>query len=194
MDKSTARAGRPLASGHTLIELIITLAVMAFVSGIVFQGLRSFYNGSVISLASKQYLSDLRSLANKVNYGANGVSLKTVNVVSNTQSYSLDSGAATVDLSKQRVTITTVPAGNITLCFANPNLLNSPTHPNGFQAGECGGCGIGKYFACNDNGATHTQIGLGGAGQVTFTFSGSGPPSTIIVEGNGNNITRMYAQ
>lgn len=112
-------------SGYTLVEMMVVIAIMGFIATIGFYALKNQDKSQVVINAQRDFLNNMRSVQNKVETGADGLALRTINVPTDV---SLPTG----------VSITT-PA--VTLCFANRNLSSI----------TCGGCAAGIYFACRSN-------------------------------------------
>lgn len=148
--------------GYTLLELMVVIAIMGFVAVTSFYGLRTLNKTDQTAEAQKQILGNLRAVQNEVLAGSNS---------GVTRSATFLNGART-SYAIDGVTYP-LPAGvavtalaDTIVCFNNPNATTSTC---------CGGAG----YACPNRPAT-------------LTVSGTGPSRTIIIEGNGLFITRIY--
>lgn len=90
--------------GHTLIELMVVLAITGFIATITFYGLRSYNNAQQVINAQKDFVNLLRATQNKVNNGADGLSTQSIDIPA-----------------EASVTPSSVPS----ICFNNPNLASS---------------------------------------------------------------------
>lgn len=137
MVKQSSRPGRFL--GFSLVELVISLAVVAAVAAMAFFGLRSSDSARQVSDSQKNLISLLRSTQSQVVNGVSGVNFKTVNL----STLILPLGVA-------------VSPTSLLICFAHPAYTT-------FLTNECGSCTAGQFFACN--GTTKVTAPI----TVTFT-------------------------
>lgn len=151
--------------GYTLIEVMIVLAVIGVLTLIALFGISAYKQGDAVSVAQREFLSNLRATQNKVDNGADGLSVWPVSLAS----YPLPAG----------VTMTNPLGAAVTVCFANRNLDSyDSTH-------LCGSCSVGQGFICN-GGLIDTSAKL----EVSFT-NGS-LTKKVVIEGSGMRINRVY--
>ncbi|MCL4397483.1 prepilin-type N-terminal cleavage/methylation domain-containing protein [Patescibacteria group bacterium] len=175
---------------YTLIELLISLAIMAIIGVLAFYGIQDFNVNQAVSDAQHNFISDLRATQNQAALGADGVNFKTVWV--NTGSPDQYTISYTVPLSNNLVSVTKIlPTGvtvsapnpaNFTVCLANPKLT-------GYTTGQCGNCAVAgseAFFACNNG----TKVD---SNYLDVTFSRGSVSKTVRIEGNGMDISRIYA-
>ena len=170
---------------YTLIELLITVAVMAFIGSLAFFGIRDFNTSQAVSDAQRNFISDLRAAQNKAANGGSGVNFKTASFGSaDPAHYTVDGNLVTLPAGVSLSIANPAAATSVVLCFANPYL-------SAYGASQCGGCAPGSFFACTD--ATPPQIGMSAASEVTVIFRRAAVSKTVVIKGNGMNISQIYA-
>lgn len=192
--------------GYTLVEMMIVLGIVAFLSTMALFANRSFAHGQAVKKEQQKFLAELRSVQAGVNSGVDGVPFGVVRVKSNNGRFVYEIGSkfetdeytewkATEMPEEISIDLGNSPVGApVYICFANQNFL--ATHPEGFSNDlRCGNrdCyeGGGDYFACADG----ERVGVGGAsGELTFTFkhTQSDYSPSVVIAGKGIDVTRMY--
>ncbi|MBI4099759.1 prepilin-type N-terminal cleavage/methylation domain-containing protein [Candidatus Microgenomates bacterium] len=181
----------PSRTGYTLLELLVVLSVAGIVATMVFFGLGSYNNTDAVTNAQKEFINNLRAIENKVNVGADGKAVKWVGIDRTSGQYKLydkDNPTGTV-INVAPVTIDYSVVGAtvnnpFSLCFINPNLTaldNTGSHA----------CAL-----CNDPTATGwvcDQATLKNPASLTVTFSRGSFQKSVVVEGSGMQINRIYA-
>jgi prepilin-type N-terminal cleavage/methylation domain-containing protein len=166
--------------GFTLIEVIVVLAVAGVVAVLALKSLGGGGKDQSLVSAQREFLTALRGAQNRVLNGVSSTGFEAVTI--NSGSYVIN--GSTVSLSSG-VTIanSSLP---LSVCFASSLLPNSP----GYTAGKCGNhsnC-TGAFFGCDNNGNKTT------AGSLTVIFSNGSTQKSVVIEGSGMTINRVYAQ
>lgn len=165
-----------VARGYTLIEILVVLAIIGVLAVVVFTGISGYNKNQYLSNAQREFLTALRGTQNRVLNGANTVNYEVVTV--NTNSYQIGNNSP-VSLPPGITVASTVPT---CLYFANPLLTTN-------AANSCGtaNCAAGAYFGCV-NGV------LTSSGSLSVTFTNDSTSKTVVIEGSGMTINRVYAQ
>lgn len=168
-----------LETGYTLIEMLVVIGIMGMVSALALYGIRAFDKNQLVVNAQRDFLTDLRSISNRVASGSDGSNFKNVTILSAT-SYTVDGVNKNLPLGIQFSSPTSFP---LSFCFANPNLKT-------FTDGQCGACLGGSFFACRQPGAVLVSSGVI---TVILTNSQLTYLKSVRIEGSGMNISRIYA-
>lgn len=184
-------------TGFTLIELMVVIAVLGVVGTMVFFGIQSFDQGQAVLDAQRNLLVSLRTLQNKVNSGADGESVKRVDLVAGGSSYNLQTvGDETLTVNLPANTTLTYSASDgsplgspLSLCFVNPNLAAfDGTHVCGLPSANP--CISGSGYVCDRSGVPQALS----PPAVRVTLTRGDISKTVVIEGSGMTVTRMYAQ
>lgn len=175
--------------GFTLIELAVVLSVIGLVAAVAIYGLAGFKNTDPVTNAQRELVVNLRSVQNKINNGGDGVSVKSVDFsVCATEPCSYVLGGMTVSL-PSGVTIPTLSASGVnsplSICFVNPNLSKL----DGYTCGSSNACTSGVGYLCDRSGPGV----LSQPASLTITFQKGTFQKTVVVEGAGMKINRIYA-
>lgn len=197
--------------GFTLIELLVVIAVISVVALVVYFGLNSNNGSQLLANTQSEFLVQVRALQNQVANGSDGVSVKSLIIPSGPSNCNATSCSYTIVSSYLGSTYKTatisLPAGvqfysvggvlysNLTgpvaICFANPNLASFGSgQPCVTNVSLQRGCTSGSAFACND-GAPPTINSLS---PFVITFNQGTVQKSVVFEGSGTNITRIYGQ
>ncbi len=212
MDKTDFGLPRVLMhrqAGFTLFEMMVVLAIMAFVAGIAFFGLKSFNQAQPVINAENEFLVNVRALSTEMSNGAGGaagVAVRSLVIPADGgNSYTIFNSL----IPAQSVNIVTLSGVTISsnygqagqnvlpvgICFANPALTAySPTQP---CAGDLTGSQNGSCYSGSNGFLCQNQQGAGAlvsSGTYSVTFSGGGTSKTVYFEGNGMTISRVYGQ
>jgi type II secretory pathway pseudopilin PulG len=157
-----------------LVEVLVVLAVAGIVAILALKSLGGGGKDQSLVNAQREFLTALRGAQNRVANGASPGGLEKV-VFNVNSAYTVNGTPVSLP-----VGITITNSLPLTICFAS-RLLITP-----YVSGQCGSC-VGSFFAC-ENGANKANGSL----NVTF-FSGSTQKS-VVIEGSGMTINRVYAQ
>lgn len=165
--------------GYTLVEMMVTMAVIAVISVTAFYGFRSYNRDQQVINAERLFLSNLRAVQNEVNNGARGSSVITVYVPASGPSYQVNGTSVSLP---PGIAVSNSLGSNLYLCFVNRNLASfSAINP-------CGPCNTGSGYYCIGTAAYSSPS------TISFNFTDSSSPitRTVGLDGNGTNINRTY--
>ncbi len=170
--------------GITLVEVLVVLALVGIIGGIAFAGVRGLGNEQSVVNAQKEFLSAARAAQSRARTGADGTNVTRIYIESATRYQVLgNSSPRTIDLTSQYpgVTMSVTGGTGVYICFSHNSRQS-------FLANQCGGCLGGQFYACRGTTQIATPI------NVTFSRTGGGGTRTVVVSGNGIEISRIYEQ
>ncbi len=164
-----------LTKGYTLVELVIVLAIVAFMGLLTVYGFTNQNKDQRIISSQREIVVNLGWLQTKVDSGVGGSSVKTAVFVNGNNYYTVD-GTNVFLTSGVKLSISQTPA---TIYFSHPAYTSHAT--------ACGAASV--YFACAGtplapyDGTTYTFIKIG--------FTGS-TNRYVRIDGSGMNVNRIY--
>lgn len=185
MGKSNPAANRFInkTSGYSIVELMVVLAVIAAVGTMAFFGVRSFNSSQTISNVQKEFVTNLRTVQNRVDSGdvlSGGKVVQEITIPANGSSYTIN--GRTVSL-QNGVTISNSTGVAVTVCFPDRNLLAYDNIIPSIHA--CASCVSGIGFICRGSSASSSPI------TVTFRSGSSTSNQTVTINGAGMRVTEI---
>lgn len=158
------------------------MAVIGAVAGVAFFGSRSFNNTTAVSNASKEFVTNLRAVQNRVDNGQvleSGKVVQEVTIPANGSAYNVN---GTVINLPSGVTLTNSTNVPLTICFPNRNLdAYDSVH-------QCANCNVDDSvgFICKNPGVISTSTV-----SVTFSSNVSTVGQTVTINGSGMRVTEI---
>lgn len=167
---------------------------MCFIAVIAFYGLRTYNNAQAVINSQQEFLTNLRSVKNKVTNGADGQAVKSVVIGNGDNNYTIvevppPSLVATLVKLPAGVTISISGSTPIGICFSN-NLLSgfSAQAKCASTADGSSACISGSGYICNGTTASAPALGY-----LDVTFTNGTTTRVVRVEGLAMLINRVYA-
>lgn len=164
--------------------MVIVIAIIGVISILAFYGFNNYGRAQAVANAQQEFISNLRSVQNSVNNGADGVSVKWVDVSQGGSSYVIN------DTHNHQ---TVVVLNNVTInksttiddiCFNNKYL--STYDANNY---------CGNYLGPSPAVGVYNSSAISTANfPITFTFTWGSYSKNVVIEASGYQITRIYAQ
>lgn len=176
--------------GYSLVELLVVMAVIGAVAGVAFFGSRSFNNTTAVSNASKEFVTNLRAVQNRVDNGQvleNGKVVQEVTIPANGSAYYSVNGTE-INL-PSGVTLTNSTNIPLTICFPNRNLdAYDSVLVDGIAVHQCANCNVDDSigFICKNPGGISTSTV-----SVTFASNVSTVGQTVTINGSGMRVTEI---
>lgn len=181
-----------ISRGYTLIELMVVIAIIAVIAVISLFGLNNFRDAEAVKSASKQVLSDLRGMQNRVvnggvppsgTTGSNNANIVVFNAGVSSLFYTIN-GSSIVNLPVPVTIKTEYPNAatnpSVTLCLLNPNVNTT----SGYNC-TC----FNNNFACTSSASSGK---IDSSFNLVFMDRAGNKLRKITISGSGTQVTNMY--